>query len=226
MDTTTGDLAIVPGVGFNGSVINPATFSAVIRALEANGNAKVVAAPRILVDDNAAATLTSTSGQPIISTNASDTVATTSFGGYASAGTELTVTPHINEGDHLSLEYSVTLSSFDGEGSGGVPAPIQENTLTSDVTVPDGYAVIVGGLNRSDTSNTKSKIPILGDLPLLGHAFSQSSTSESQSTLFVFIRPMILRDDEFKDLKYMSTRDLQAAELPGHYPQSDPMLMN
>lgn len=225
VDPVTGALSLMPGVGFNGAIIGSDTADVVLRALATDGRSKVLSAPKVLVNDNATASLSSVSEAPFTSINASETVSTTSFAGYASAGTTIAVTPHISEGDHLQLQYSITLNSFTGEGSSSVPPPRQTNTLSSEVTVPDGYAVITGGLTREDDSDSASKIPGLGDLPWLGAAFRQSNHSRSQSTLFVFIRPVILRDDLFEDLKYLSSRDLKAAGLPENLPSSQPLLM-
>lgn len=224
-DADTGSLVIEPGTGFNGVLISPDTVNIVLRALATSGRATVLSAPKVLVNDNSTATLSSVSEAPFTSINASETVSTTSFAGYASAGTTIAVTPHISEGDHLQVEYSLTLNSFTGEGEEGVPPPRQTNNINSEVTVPDGYAVIVGGLTRKNYSETVSKVPWLGDIPILKHAFSMTSTNDTESTLFVFIRPVILRDDQFEDLKYLSGKDLAAAGLPAHYPTSDPMLM-
>ena len=225
VDPVTGSLALKPGVGFNGALVNPTTFAAVIKALAASGRARVISAPRVLVNDNATATLTSVSEAPFTSINASDTVSTVSFAGYASAGSTLTVTPHISEGDYVQLQYSITLNSFTGEGGGGVPPPRQTNNLTSEVTVPNGYAVIVGGLNRRDLSDTVTKVPWLGDIPILGHLFRLTGKTDKNSTLFVFIRPVILRDDQFEDLKYLSERDLELAELPSNLPPCELLIM-
>jgi general secretion pathway protein D len=225
VDPVTGALSLVPGVGFNGAIIGSDTADVVLRALATDGRSKVLSAPKVLVNDNATASLSSVSEAPFTSINASETVSTTSFAGYASAGTTIAVTPHISEGDHLQMQYSITLNSFTGEGSSSVPPPRQTNTLSSEVTVPDGYAVITGGLTREDDSDSASKIPLLGDIPWLGHAFRQSNRSHSQSTLFVFIRPVILRDDLFEDLKYLSSRELKAAGLPDNLPASRPLLM-
>ncbi len=225
VDATTGAMTLKPGVGFNGVLIDPDTVDVVIRALASDGRAKVVSAPKVLVNDNATATLTSVNEAPFTSVNASDTVATTSFAGYASAGTTLTVTPHISEGDHLQLQYSVTLNSFTGEGSSTVPPPRQTNTIDSEVVVPDGNAVIVGGLTRKDLSESVSKIPILGDIPGIKYAFSNRTKNWSDSTLFVFIRPVILRDDQFEDLKYLSERELDQAGVPGNLPASCPLIV-
>jgi general secretion pathway protein D len=151
-------------------------------------------------------------------------VSTTSFAGYASAGTTVAVTPHISEGDYLRLDYSLTLNSFTGtSASAGVPPPRQTNSIDSKVVVPDGHTVIVGGLKRQDLSDTASKIPFLGDIPGLGLLFSNVTKRTTESSLFVFIRPVILRDDQFKDLKYLSEIDSQSAELPSHLPTSRPM---
>lgn len=225
-DLVTGSLALKPGLGFNGTIINAGVFSAVVRAMSASTHAKVVSSPRILVNDNATAKLTSIQEQPFTSVNASDTVATTSFAGYAEAGSTLTVTPHISEGDHLNLQYTVTLNSFDGEAIDGIPAPRKTNELNSEVTVPDGYVVVVGGLTFNEKSRIKTKVPLLGDIPYFGELFSRREDSDSETVLFVFIRPIILRDDEFKSLKYISEVNLEKAEMKSNYPTSDPLIMN
>ncbi len=218
-----GGISLVPGLGFNGAVIDTNIANVVIRALSQNSRAKVVSSPRILVNDNATGILESISEEPFTSVNASDTVSTTSFGGFVEAGTAISVTPHISEGDHLTLEYVVTLNSFSGAGSEGIPPPRQTNKIESDVTVPDGHTVIVGGLNRTDFTNSVDAIPLLGEIPILKHLFSSQTDTQSEQTLFVFIRPVILRDDKFADLKLLSGNDLELAELPGNYPQSEPL---
>lgn len=121
----------------------------------------------------------------------------------------------------------MALNSF-GESSsdtGDLPPPRQTNEIDSEITIPNGCAVIVGGLTRADLSDTASMVPWLGELPFLGQLFGLHSRADAQSTLFVFIRPMILRDDQFADLKYLSDRDLRAAEMPPNFPTSQPLLM-
>ncbi|MHC4179502.1 MAG: secretin N-terminal domain-containing protein [Planctomycetota bacterium] len=225
IDQDTGVLTLNPGVGFNGVMINVDAFNVVIRALATDGDARVLSAPRVLVNDNATATLSSVSEAPFSSVNASSTVSTTSFGGYASAGTTVSVTPHISQDNYLQLEYSITLNSFSGEAGGDLPPPRQTNNLNSEVTIPDGHAIIVGGLTRKDESRTAKRLPWIGEVPVLEYLFGAHSKNESQSTLFAFIRPVILRDDEFEDLKYLSARDLEAARLPPNFPASEPMLI-
>ena len=68
-------------------------------------------------------------------------------------------------------------------------------------------------------------MPFLGEVPIVKYLFGLHKDSDSKSTLFVFIRPIILRDDQFEDLKYLSERDLKSAELPSNYPLSEPMVV-
>ena len=100
--------------GFIGTVLNPGEFAVVVRALQGVNSGRSLSAPQVLVNNNQQATISALLQQPFVSTNASTTVATTSFGGTQDAGTQLTIKPQIAAGDHLILDYSVTLSSFVG----------------------------------------------------------------------------------------------------------------
>lgn len=228
-DPKTGQLSLVPGVGFNGAIVNSKLAEVVIKALNQESRARVSSAPRILVNDNNVGTLSSIAEFPYASVNASNTVATTSFGDYAQAGTEITVTPHISESDYLQLEYTVSLSSFTGQpitqGGTTLPPPRKSDSVQSQVTIPDGATIIVGGLNRQNYTRQKDSVPILGRIPILEYLFSSRQNSEGNSTLFVFIRPVILRDDKFADLKFLSEQDVRAAEVPPDLPASEPMTM-
>lgn len=223
VNTTNGALTLAPGVGFNGAILSPRELNVVINAVATHGKSHVIARPKILVDDHSSASISSVSESPFTSVNASNTVATTSFAGFAEAGTSLTVQPHINEGDHLQLTYSLTFSSFTGSASNGgtVPPPRSSNTITSVIEIPDGYTAVIGGLQTDRDGDTVSEIPLLGRIPLLGLLFQNSSRTQSQSRLYAFIRPVILRDDRFEDLKFITQADLDRAELrSGDFPES------
>ena len=224
-NATTGQLTLTPGLGFNGVVLQSDVAQVVLRALAQNTRAKIISSPRVLINDNAEGTLASLAESPFTSVNTSTVIATTSFGGYAEAGTKITLTPHISEDDYLQLAYQVELSSFTGQGTNGSPPPRQTNTVGSEVTIPDGSTIIVGGLNGSRFSDVIDKIPLLGDIPLVGALFRNQTKSRSQSSLFVFIRPVILRDDQFKDLKFLSEGDVQNAGIPADFPSSEPLTL-
>src|SRR5690606_20068667 len=130
--------------------------------------AKVISAPRILVNDNATGLLTSVNEVPFTSVNASQTVATTSFAGFAEAGTTIQVTPHVSEGRHLQLQYRITLNEFQGEPTaGGVPPARQTDEIESEVTIPDGHTLIVGGLNRTNSSHDTDSLPFIENIPII-----------------------------------------------------------
>jgi len=166
--------------------------------------------------------------QPFTSINASQTVATTSFGGNEDAGTTLTITPQIAQGDHLILEYAIELSSFTGEsttieGGGVIPPPSQQNSVDGSVTIPDGFTVVIGGVENTTDGRSKSRVPLVGRLPLIGWLFGTSSKSNTRDRLYVFIRASVLRDPLFEDLKQMSSRDLASANVDDGVPSLEPI---
>jgi type II secretory pathway component GspD/PulD (secretin) len=149
-------------------------------------------------------------------------VATTSFGGYSSAGTVISVTPQISEGDHLKLKYEITLSSFDEDRTETLPPARQTNSLTSEATIPNGSTIVVGGLTWENVSETVDRVPLLGRVPLLEYAFSSRNHSARQTTLFVFIRAVVLREDRFESLKVLSSDAARRAGLGDDRPAREP----
>jgi len=225
-DPTFGSLLPAAGTGFGGVVLDPGNFSAIVRALETVNEGRSLAMPKMLVDNNQAASLDSVLQTPYSSTNASNTVATTSFGGTLDAGTQIEVTPQIASGGQLLLDYSISLSSFTGVPSDpSLPPPRQQNKLKSVATVPDGYTVVVGGLELTTDSNMRSSVPILGDLPLIGALFSSQSKSENRARFFVFLRCNVMRATGFEDLKYATQKDLAVAAVDDGQPKLKPRIM-
>lgn len=223
VDAVSGALSIIPGVGLNGVLVNPEVADAVLRAVTSHRRARVVSAPRILVNDNSTGQLTSVSEVPFTSVNASQTVATTSFAGFAEAGTTITVTPHISDEDRLQLDFAITLNTFTGAGSEGIPPPRQTDELTSQITIPDGHTLIVGGLNQGNRSHTYTGFPVLDRIPVVRELFGLTSGADARSSMFVFLRPVILRDDKFRDLRFLSDRDGKRACLEPNYPPFGPI---
>jgi general secretion pathway protein D len=214
------------GTGASGVVLNPGDYSAAVRALETIDKGRSLTIPKVLVNNNQKASLNSVLQTPFASTNASTTVATTSFGGTLDAGTQITVTPQITEGDQLLLEYSISLSSFVGASTDPtLPPPRQENKLQSTVSVPDGYTVVVGGLRLQSESNTTTRVPWLGQIPILGALFSNQSKTESKARFFVFLRTSVMRSPTFEDLRFASKKDLDAAKLDDGWPKLEPRLI-
>jgi len=215
-----------PVTGFNAAIFNPASFSLFMSALEQTNKARVLNSPQILALDNKPALLQSTQEQPYTSVNASTTVSTTSFGGFAEAGTTLELTPHIAPGDYLNLEYRLEVSTFTGNSSAaGVPPPKQSNAITSVVSIPDGSTVVLGGLRSSNNSQTVAQVPGLGEIPILGWIGRNRSDTNNSSAFYVFVRPTILRSSKFADLKEVTAAKREEANLKSDYPCTQLRLM-
>ncbi len=225
VDATNGALKIIPGLGFNGTLVDPDVADVVVRALSAHRRARVLAAPKILVNDNSTGKLESVSSVPFSSVNASQTVSTTSLGGNQQAGTIITVTPHINEDDHLQLEFDVEFSTFSGASADGLPPPRQIDRVGSTVTIPDGKTVVVGGLKRVGDTDTFRGLPWAENIPVLRELTSRTDRNNTSTSFFLFIRPVVLRDSRFADLRFLSDKEAGSACIPGDYPTSQPELI-
>ena len=226
VNPASGALSLVPGRGLNSALLSPEDGDAILRAISTHKRARVTSAPRVLVNDNAKGSLASVQEVPFTSVNASSTVATTSFAGFAEAGTTIEVTPRISDNDQLQLEYVISLNNFTGSGGQGVPPPRQTDEVTSTVTIPDGYTVIVGGLTRTNNSEDDEGIPFLDRVPVVKNILGTHSKADGKTTLFVFLKPTILRDDKFQDLKFLSDRDLRESCSLGNFPLSRPLLVD
>lgn len=223
----SSDSPLIDGAGGTAVILDPGNFSVVVRALETINRGRSLSMPRVLVANNEDATVDSVLQQPFVSVNASDTVATTAFGGFEDAGTQVTVTPQIAAGDHLVVRYSVNLSSFVGESaSANAPPPRQQNNISSVATIPDGYTVAIGGIELQTRAKAQDKTPLLADIPLIGNLFKSQSSSSSRQLFYVFIRANVLRSPSFEDLKYISDSMIQHAGLDDqHWPEVEPGLI-
>ncbi len=215
VDSATGDIRIggTAPFGLNYALFNSNDFSLVINALQTVGDTRITSAPKILVQDNAQAQLSQVRQEPFEQSNQGETTTTTSFGGFVDAGTTLTVTPHISDDDWLQLQYAINLSSFTARVDPDLPPPRVQNTIQGIVRVPDNHMVALGGLLGTRRDEVIAQVPFLADIPGLGEFFKDRSIDESSDTLFVFIRPRVLRDPAFADLLYLSREDLEAAAL-------------
>ncbi len=223
---TEESLPPASGTGFSGAVLRPGEFSGLVRALESLNRGRSLTIPKVLVANSQQATLDSTVQTPYASTNASTTVATTTFGGTFDAGTSISVKPQVSQGDQIVLVYSISISAFVGQPSDpALPPPRQETKLTSVVTVPDGSTVVVGGLEIESQGKSASQVPWLGSIPLLGTLFRDQSNSGSKSRFFVFLRCNVVKGRSFEDLRWTSAKALEEAGLEGDWPMIEPRII-
>jgi type II secretory pathway component GspD/PulD (secretin) len=201
--------------GLGGVVINPGDYAGVVRALETIATGRSLIRSLVVVANNGKATVNGVVQEPVTSINSGDQVATTSYAGTSDAGTQLTIEPQISAADHVTLTYAVSQSAFLGDptvtANGGVIPPTKRTDSVSSVaTIPDGFVIALGGLSNRSRSDSESRLPFLGGIPILGHLFKSQSRSESDSRFYVFIRANVLRHAVFADLRRSSD---QHAEL-------------
>jgi general secretion pathway protein D len=214
IDPVSGVRDIVVSPGGSAAILKPESIQAIIHALKTDGNAKIMSTPQILVNDNAVGFTNSVSEEPVTQVNASDTVATTSFSEFVEAGTQFMVLPHISERDYLRVEYEIVLSSFGARTSdSSIPPPRDTTSIKSEATVPNGSTIVVGGLQSRTESFSVDKIPILGDLPLIGFAFQNKVSRKSNKITYLFITPIIMSNDNFDDLKSSSREAFEKIDM-------------
>jgi len=226
VDPGLGALPAAAGSGLTAAVLDPARFSAVLRAIEEVTGGETRTMPRMVVNNNETATLDSVLETPYTSTNASNTVATTSLGGTSDAGTQVSVKPQVAAGDSIVVDYDVSLSGFVGQAADpSLPPPKQLTRLKSVVTVPDGFTVVVGGIEQEIETDSVSRVPFLWELPLVGRLFSSEKVNRSKSRFFVFLRCNVMRSATFEDLKYLSQAPLLEAGLDDGWPVLEPRVI-
>ena len=191
---------VVAGVkGFlpDGTTLN---VGALVRIFQADSEVNVLSTPNILTLDNQEAKIIVGQNVPFI-TGVSQTA-----GGNVQAtierkdvGIQLKITPHTTESDLVKLDIYQEISSLAGSVSVGtnqdVPITSKRSAETS-VVVRDKETIVIGGLIKDDVTIIERKVPLLGDIPLLGHLFKYESKKKSKTNLLIFISPRIIRDTE------------------------------
>jgi general secretion pathway protein D len=109
-------------------------------------------------------------------------------------GLTLKLTPQINEGDAVRLQIAQEISSL-LPSSAAVDLITSNRSINTTVIVQDGATLVLGGLIQDQVTETQSRVPLLGRIPLLGALFRSDSTKKNKTNLMVFIKPTILRDN-------------------------------
>jgi type II secretory pathway component GspD/PulD (secretin) len=198
---------LIPTTGF----LTADGVSAVISFLNASYDAQVVSTPRIVTLDNEMAKISVTRTYPIIQqTSGTQNSSGSSSVTYSNVGTILQVTPRISANDYIRLTVAPEVSSHFGDitvtvqggtGNASTSYPIPEfdyRKIESQVLIPNGNTLVMGGLIQDNPTATYSKVPVLGDIPGLGWAFKSESKSMSKDNLIIFLTPTIVRDEDFQ----------------------------
>ncbi len=190
--------------GLTAALVQSDRLPFVLTALQNDTKTRIISAPQVLVNDNEEATVVTAEQQPTTAVQTGQTTDITSFNGFEAAETRLTVTPSISEAGYLRLAVELLFQNFVGTGGGGIPPPREDREVNTNVTVPTDSTIIVGGITIDSVQDTVIKVPLLGDIPLVGQLFRDTNKVTDQSVLYFFITPRILTDPSFQDLKLLS----------------------
>ena len=197
MDTAHG---LDPSTAF----LNADGVHAVLSFLNASSDAQVVSTPRVVTLDNETATISVTRAFPVINVTAG--TANTAGGSsitYSNVGTILQVTPRISANDYIWLKVSPDVSSFFGtvtktiQGSIFQADEFDQRHIDTQVLIPNANTLVMGGLVKDSPNASYTKVPFLGDIPILGYAFRSENKSLDKDNLLIFITPTIVRDTDF-----------------------------
>lgn len=164
-----------------------------LSALQAEGRAEVISTPRVIVSNQREARIEQGVEIPFQESSASGATATQ----FKKAVLSLTVTPQITPDNRVIMDLNVSKDNV-GEvvpsATGGFVPSIDTRQISTQVLVNDGETVVLGGIFETERREFSSKVPILGDIPVLGHLFRQTQNTSNKAELLIFVTPKILRE--------------------------------
>lgn len=171
-----------------GFLRNNLLLAAELSALESTGNGEVISQPKVITTNGKAANITS--GQQIPYQTVEDGSTSTAFKDVALT---LNVTPQLNPGDRIAMDLAINQDSI-GRTLANGEISINTNQLNTSVVVNDGDTIVLGGVFRTEASEGVEKVPLLGDLPVVGAAFRNKQKTEQKNELLIFITPKLIRE--------------------------------
>jgi len=174
---------------------NNVNFSGALKLLDQNGAVNVLSTPNILTSDNKEAEIFVGENVPFLSsTNLSSTGLSQQSIERKDTGITLRITPQITEGEYIKLDIYQEISAVKSNKGDATDLVTTKRSAKTSVVVKDSDSVVIGGLIQSRDEDTVNKIPLLGDIPLLGYLFKTKSTSRTKTNLIILLSPRIVRD--------------------------------
>lgn len=177
--------------GLTFSMFNPSATKILNLELDASqvdGVTKDIASPRVVTADKTSATISAGTEIPYQLSTSSGATAIA----FKDATLNLTVTPQITPDDNVDMQLTVNQDTV-GTIYNGVPS-INTKKVSTDVLVENGGTVVIGGVYTQDVTNSTTKVPLFGDIPLIGWLFKAKIHTNNKNELLVFITPKILKD--------------------------------
>jgi type II secretory pathway component GspD/PulD (secretin) len=192
---------LTDGGTFQIGTLSSDDYQVTLEMLESNSNTEVLSSPRVVVIDNHEANILVGSEEPyIVTTTDPDTGWVYEETKFKDVGLKLIVTPKIDEDNYITMTVHPEVST--ARRVAEVDNALAVDTTQADTTmmVKDGETVVLGGLMKNTKSDTEQKIPILGDIPLLGYLFRSTQKELQKTEILVFITPHILTNENRADV--------------------------
>ena len=192
-DTTN---VTIPGTSGASSTIKVPNRAALLKALQTYSGGNILATPQLMTMDNSEAVFESSDKVPVPKiNNAGLGIQTTSFD-YMTVPLSIKIKPQLNKiSNFIKMDIKAKISDFSNRGLEQAPATLERNAETS-VMVSDQDTIVLGGLTRDKQSEVMNKVPLLGDIPVLGWLFKSKNSTMEKTNLMLFITPKIMRQPE------------------------------
>ena len=182
------------------AILTVPQMSATLRLLNEDSDAEFLANPRVVTADNLQAKIEINRAQPVPQLNFNEQTATAVFGGFQDKkfGNTLIVTPSINKDNFVTLKVKPEISNKVGDSTfvfagATVSSPIIDTrSLDSNVLIHSGDTLAIGGLLQDEVAKARNKVPLIGDVPVLGYLFQNHLNSRTKRNLLVFVTPTII----------------------------------
>jgi general secretion pathway protein D len=189
---------------------------ALLNASGSDNTYNILSTPQLLTVDNEEAELNVGEEIPVASNNRISDSGTQFYTyEYKSVGIKLKITPHITNSNRITLDLYQEINSVLGSTdttsttSSTVPPTLGKRDIKTKLSVLDGKTIVVGGLMQNNKTEEETKVPLLGDIPLLGWFFKHKTVSNTKTNLLVFITPHIVTKEEQKDALTDQKRESQ-----------------
>jgi general secretion pathway protein D len=218
---STGKLAFPAGfsmgivkTGLTIAGIDFPNIGAIVQAYKTDSEVSILSTPQIMTLDNEEAEINVGENVPYItSQQSSSTTTTTSLSPlnynsyeYRDVGVILNITPHINAENFIRLKISQQVTKLKYDVPSSTPTTLKRTAKTT-VVVKDSETIVIGGLVGDSTTDTTYKVPLLGDIPILGWLFKTHSTARKKTNLYVFLTPHIVRTQQEAASLYQEKRE-------------------
>ena len=173
---------------------SPLNITAVLKALDKKGLLNILSTPNILTSDNKEAEINVGENVPFQGAATQSTFGTTQSIERKDIGINLKIKPQISEGDYIRMDINQEISAVKDSRGQAVDLVTTKRSAKTSIVVKDKETVVIGGLIQDTEEDTVSKVPLLGDIPLLGWLFKTKSKTRKKTNLMILLTPHIVKD--------------------------------